>query len=509
MTIATRDYSNTVFSDGVTADVPFTFPGLRTATLGEFVVVHNVTQDVLYTFGADYTVTFNASDVGGTVTFTPAVVATLNDGDELEIYRSVVAYQLTEWIKEQDIPADTVEFVLDKLTVLIQQVENSIDTINNETIPALQDDINAILDLSGTVLKDGTPTVNGIATWSDDDPATLGGSLVGTDVDDILKWDGTEWVASAGIPTLDLGAVVVPGATDQDGIVIWDATDGTALETVPPGTDYQVLQGNTGAPPSFDDIDNVLGGFFAGASADDVLIFDGAGGCAPGPLPDAPALAPAFFSPTARPVGLKYWGLASPGAYGVGAKAAKVVGAQSAANDAYGSLLVLTTTGSANSSVYAYTSKDDVAATRNAMPIWLTRVKTGADISNVRIWAGFNKDKLTDMRGLSAPSGSTAAFRYATDVDGTAFWRCVVSDSNGTATTFTTTVAIATNTAYVLGIDMTESGHVKFYIDGVEVADLTTNLPDATDELDWLVILRNLAASARSIGIGPVNMSHR
>jgi len=501
MTVPTTDFETTYFADGSTVDFDFTF---RVITK-ESVVVVNITDAVTLTYGTDYTVVLESDGVGGTVTLN----APQDDGDELHIYRLEDYFQELDLITQQDLKAEVIETALDKATIQIQQLNNTNNFILETVIPGLEEQIDDILDLSGTVLKTGTPAIGSIPVWTVDNPATLGSGLAPGADDTIIKASGGQWVVSTGIPVLDLGTVTVPGTTDQDGLVYWDATDGTALGTIAPGINGEVLAGVTGAPSDFKPILEVIGDLTS--TAGHVLTSNGTGVDASfQAVPAAPVLADSFFGPTSKPVGMKTWFLAKPGAYVIGgARNAKTSGTSSDAANANGSYLVLTTTASINKDVYVYTTTDDLAARRDSLPIWITRILTGAAVTNIRMWIGFNCNERNAMRAGSAPTGSTAAFRYDTGADGTAFWRFVTCDAGGTTTTTTTTVAVTAATDYVMAIDMSESGHVKALIDGVQVADHTTNLPDATDFLDWLIICRTLTASVKSIGVSVVNMSHR
>ena len=96
------------------------------------------------------------------------------------------------------------------------------------------------------------------------------------------------------------------------------------------------------------------------------------------------------------------------------------------------------------------------------------RVKSGSDVSSIRWWCGFFLSSsllLVD----STPSDFYAAFRYATDEDGTAFWRCVSDAGSGTPTVTITGVAIAVSTVYRLSIRSSGSNW-KFYINDTLVA---------------------------------------
>lgn len=501
MTVPTTDFETTAFADGATLIFDFAFRVINK----ESVIVVNITDAITLTLGTDYTVLLNANGVGGTVTLADAQ----DDGDELHIYRLENYLQELDLITQQDLKADVIETALDKTVIQIQQLNNTNNFILESVVPGLEDLIDSILDLSGTVIKTGTPAIGNIPVWTVDNPATLGSGLAPGADGNIIIASGGVWTVSTGIPVLDLGTVVVPGTTDQNGLVFWDATDGTALGTIEPGTDGQLLAGVTGNPPEFEDFLDFLGNLTS--TVGQFIQLNGTGNPATvEDLPAAPVLTDAFFGPTSRPVGMKTWFLAKPGAYVTGgSNKARTSGSSALIANTNGSYIQLTTNASINSDVRIYTTSDDTAATRDSLPIWIARILTGASVAANRIWIGFNADDINGMRASGVPTVSTAAFRYDTGVDGTAFWRCITCTSGGVVTTTATTVAVAINTDYVMAIDMSESGHVKFLIDGVQVADHSTNLPDSTDFLDWIIVCRTLEAVAKSIAASVVNMSHR
>ena len=113
--------------------------------------------------------------------------------------------------------------------------------------------------------------------------------------------------------------------------------------------------------------------------------------------------------------------------------------------------------------------------------------------------AGFDAD--------STPALSLALFRYATDIDGTAFWRCITDNGSGTPQTTTTAVAVAADTAYLMEIRFVGTT-VEFYIGGGLVATHSTTIPSATTPLGPVIRVVNLAATARSIKWGRVAILH-
>lgn len=501
MTVTTDDFENTQFADGVNVAFDFTFIAL----LAEFVVVVNITDAVTLTYGSDYSVELDDSGIGGTVTF----VVAPDDGDEIHIYRLIQPFQLVNLIDEQDLDAETFEFVFDKLTILIQQQIENYDFLLGTTIPGLIDLINSILDLSGTVLGPGVSrNEGGIPVWTSAVAATLSSGILPTGINDVIKsTDGVTWTAGPNV-VVSLGTLVVPGVTTNHGVMIWGDATGTTAKSTSAGTINQVFTSQgAGADPIFQSLLTTIGNLTN--TAGHVLTGNGTGLAASfQALPATPVSTPSFFTATSSPRGLKYWSLSQPLAYAVGGNKARTTGSDSSVAGVRGLYNVLTTTTSLASYVQAYVTKADAITQRNALPIWLTRVLTGAAVTNQRIWAGLNKDDLTNMRNSGTPTKSTAAFRYDSTTDGTT-WRCITCTSGGVVTATNSAITVSAATEYDLCVDMSQTGHVKFYIDGVLVANHTTNMPDATDLLDWFIVLKNtLAGTAHSLGMGPINLSH-
>lgn len=132
-------------------------------------------------------------------------------------------------------------------------------------------------------------------------------------------------------------------------------------------------------------------------------------------------------------------------------------------------------------------------------------VKTGGAITTSRIWMGMFS--ATPMAAAD-PAIHAAAFRYDTVADGTAFWRTYTNDGTTTGTVTVTTTAIAVDTAYRLRIVWAVgTATVRFYINGVNVANHTTDLPTTTQNLGHVEQIRALAAASRIVRIGGVWVS--
>jgi len=143
----------------------------------------------------------------------------------------------------------------------------------------------------------------------------------------------------------------------------------------------------------------------------------------------------------------------------------------------------------------------------NYRPMYACAMRTGADITLSRFWFGLFAS--TPMAATD-PAISGMGFRYSTDVDGTAFWRCWSNDAAGGGTVTVTAVAMAINTIYELAMEVDPAGaNVKFYINGVLVATHTTNLPVGATNLGHVEEVRTLDATplARVVSISKVFVS--
>lgn len=131
-------------------------------------------------------------------------------------------------------------------------------------------------------------------------------------------------------------------------------------------------------------------------------------------------------------------------------------------------------------------------------PILQMRIKTDSDITERRMFFGL-KENGSVISTDSTPDVELAAFRYATDVDGTAFWRCVSINGTGASAEETiTSVAVAINTVYKLDVRVTSS-QVEFRIDEVLVATHSSVVPDPSTTLEVTLLCKSLSGGARRV----------
>lgn len=186
-----------------------------------------------------------------------------------------------------------------------------------------------------------------------------------------------------------------------------------------------------------------------------------------------------------------------------------VNGTGSAAHDADGQFINYLTSGVVDRDG-GWLSSTFNQVRRRELPYFSIIIKTGsvaADLTNVRLQYGlFSASPVTN----SNPTVHHASFRYATNVDGTAFWRIMSDNGSGSATITTSTVAVTTSTIYRLDIDMATSGQISYYINNSLIITHTTTLPDIDTDLGFCANIRNTAASSGvNIKLARMYMEHR
>lgn len=116
MTVTTTNNKNEFVADGDTVDFYFTFTVQNADQIDVYV-------NKILSSGNDYTVTINPNGVGGRIRFTTAPADTL----EVQIVRAVPQTQGTEIPTEADFPEKSITDMSDKLTMMIQDLQEQID----------------------------------------------------------------------------------------------------------------------------------------------------------------------------------------------------------------------------------------------------------------------------------------------------------------------------------------------------------------------------------------------
>lgn len=140
-------------------------------------------------------------------------------------------------------------------------------------------------------------------------------------------------------------------------------------------------------------------------------------------------------------------------------------------------------------------------------PYFYARIRTDPSaISQTRLWVGLTDSELASL--AAAPTTQhVAGFRYDVGLDGTAFWRAVTCDGTS-ATTTTTTQAIAVDTGYELAIEINSAGtSIRFWVNSALAATHTTHLPGSTAALAYIARLRTLTTASRALRVGRIAWS--
>lgn len=129
---------------------------------------------------------------------------------------------------------------------------------------------------------------------------------------------------------------------------------------------------------------------------------------------------------------------------------------------------------------------------------WL-RLESTAD---ERVWVGFSHSSLVTLLASDAPAAyNMAALRYSPVTASDTTWKAVTHDGS-TQTVTDTTIAPGTTTIKIEIIEDTTAGNIKFYIQDVLGATVTTTLPTTTQDMYVFAGIETRAASAKYIEHG-------
>ena len=132
-------------------------------------------------------------------------------------------------------------------------------------------------------------------------------------------------------------------------------------------------------------------------------------------------------------------------------------------------------------------------------PMFITHVKTGSDITNLRIWVGLLSTTQSNSDTIDAQG---IALRYSSGVSPN--WFAVTKD--GTTQTATNMgLAVAASTDYLLKFTVNSAaGTVTFTVNGGNSTTLSTNLPATATDLGFVVIAYTTTATAKSIAVSRI-----
>lgn len=129
MTVESEVKRSDYAGDGTTVDFA---TGFRFLEDGDLKVIKTVVATGIETeldIISDYTVTGAGDDMGGTVTTLVAPLST----EKLSILRNVPLTQGTDYVENDEFPAESHERALDKLTMIVQQIQEQLDRTLKQT----------------------------------------------------------------------------------------------------------------------------------------------------------------------------------------------------------------------------------------------------------------------------------------------------------------------------------------------------------------------------------------
>ncbi|MEK6617668.1 MAG: hypothetical protein AABY90_03140, partial [Nitrospirota bacterium] len=132
-------------------------------------------------------------------------------------------------------------------------------------------------------------------------------------------------------------------------------------------------------------------------------------------------------------------------------------------------------------------------------PMFIAHVKTGVDITNLRIWAGLVSLTQSNSDTLD---GQGFAFRYSSGAGPN--WFAATRDG-ATQTATNMGLAVAASTDYLLKFTVNSAaGTVTFTVNGGNSTTLSTNLPAAGTDLGFVVIAYTTTATVKNLAISRI-----
>jgi hypothetical protein len=288
MTINSTQSRKSYSGNGVTTSFPFPYPFLADADLVAVLTKTDGTF-VTKTLTTDYTVTgAGTADSGNVDMIVPPAI-----GESLVIYRDPAATQLTHWVDNDALPADTLENAFDKLTTIAQRVKDLVTrsirlddgdpTTGGITLPSAAVRANKLLAFDGSGNLIVSAPVAGTATalaadLADGVTAGKGASMIGY-LGATLSSFLSGVRLQAGDLTIDAGKkIIFEGTTDDANGVMIDPGDPTADRTLtlPDKSGTLATTGDIVIPRNYFS----PGGFAPSTAGSSATLTVGAGQCA-------------------------------------------------------------------------------------------------------------------------------------------------------------------------------------------------------------------------------------
>lgn len=218
MTVSSEVKRKDYAGNGSTANFATVFRFLQNSDIKVILTVDATAIETVQTEITNYTLSGSGLDAGGTVT----MIVAPPTGTTLTVKRDVPLTQGTDYIENDDFPADSHEDALDKLTMITQQMQEELDrslkfTEAEATASALLPALEALKfmrvksDLSGFELTAGTTSASAVDVLN-----TPAGNISAINVQDALN----ELDAEKAKITLNTVAVMVSNTSLQVGDIV-------------------------------------------------------------------------------------------------------------------------------------------------------------------------------------------------------------------------------------------------------------------------------------------------
>lgn len=191
------------------------------------------------------------------------------------------------------------------------------------------------------------------------------------------------------------------------------------------------------------------------------------------------------------------WGIRAAGttATGIGIANPTVANSPTASNDDSNTFMTMPSTASAGNLAGLITTAFTLVRPAHEPTIEFV-IKTGSDISSIRLWIGLVDAEITNVDTLAA-GREFIGFRFssvASDVG----WQPILHDGTTQNSAAAEIGTVAINTVYKLRIRIVGTTAYFSVDDGVEVA-VTTNFPSASQDLGLIARVIPVAASIRNL----------
>ncbi len=184
MTVSTTTARNAYTASAAQTVFAYTFNILDEAHIAVYV------DDVLQVISTDYTVSGVASGSGGNVTF----LSGLAGGESVVLLRDVPLTQLTDYTAYDPFPAETHEAALDYLMMALQQVDERIDRMPIMPPSASAASPQFPTPGAGMLIRWNAAGTALEAVAMADLSLAIDTVLTAQAAQDMLVWDGTQWV---------------------------------------------------------------------------------------------------------------------------------------------------------------------------------------------------------------------------------------------------------------------------------------------------------------------------